>query len=197
MVVGAIPRLRYVVFSDDLLRDLQDRELLAVLGHELGHTQHRHLWFYLAVILACIGGLASFQQLTGIDHISPPAWLSNVPQVWLDSAGAGLGLIVMYRVIFGIASRACEREADLAGVRLSGDSEAMESALKTVARLSGQSETEPNWRHGSIAERVDYLRQVRATPSLATTHHRHMRYSLILLSRQTKTKSKPPLFMLN
>lgn len=181
LVIGALPRLRYVVFSDDLLRDLQDRELLAVLGHELGHTQHRHIWLYLSLIVAVMCVSLPLQQLVNLGLLQPPAWLASLPPAWLNGLGLAVVGVFLYRVVFGMFSRACEREADLAGVRLSGDPEAMESALKTVARLSGQSETLPNWRHRSIAERVAYLRRVRADPHLATTHHLRMRFSLILL----------------
>jgi Zn-dependent protease with chaperone function len=181
MVVGALPGLRYVVFTDDLLRDLQDRELLAVLGHEIGHNQHRHLWLYL-FFLGTIATLANALQLLGARGlVEPPAWAEAMPQVWRDGFLLLVGAFFVYRVLFGALSRACERQADLAGVRLTGDPEAMESALKTVARLSGQAETAPNWRHRSIAQRVAYLRRVRAEPLLATAHHHRMRYSLVLL----------------
>lgn len=192
-VIGMVPRLRYVLFTDDLLRDLPEREVLAVLGHELGHARHGHLWIYFlfanaALLLSMVmrpemvkviqpelAGL--FAAVPGLGRALPVAGIS-------EGLAMVLVMAVLWRLVFGVLSRACERQADLAGAELAGDVTTMRDALKSVARLSGQPENEPSWRHYSIAERVAFLDRVNVDPALATQHHdrvRRMRNSLLAL----------------
>ncbi|HEX3132472.1 MAG TPA: M48 family metalloprotease, partial [Planctomycetota bacterium] len=101
-----------------------------------------------------------------------------------ELAAVMLMIAVLWRVAFGYLSRACERQADLAGAELAGDPQVMCDALKSVAHLSGQGENEPSWRHYTIAQRVAFLQAVRQRPELATWHHhlvRMMRHGLILV----------------
>lgn len=180
-VLGVVPRLRYLLFTDDLLRDLDDRQLLAVLGHELGHARHRHLWLFMlfAIVVMSLFWLAQNAQFAGLLPTLP---LPSDARGELGQVVTSLAVLALiWRGVFGFLSRGCERQADLAGVALVGDPGAMESALKSVARLSGQPEDAPNWRHYTIAERVAFLRRVRDNPATANHHHRRMRFSLVLL----------------
>jgi Zn-dependent protease with chaperone function len=191
-VVGLMPQLRYVLFTDDLMRDLPPQQLLAVLGHELGHARHGHLWLYF--LFANTTVMISFL----IDHHLPGLvrpLLGGQPEHGMMGADdpfaplvkmvVGLGVMaVLFRLVFGYLSRACERQADLAGAELVGDARTMGDALKSVARLSGQPENEPSWRHYSIADRVAFLERVQRQPELAGWHNhlvRSMRNGLIVL----------------
>jgi STE24 endopeptidase len=192
-VVGMMPQLRYVLFTDDLMRDLPSRQVLAVLGHELGHARHGHLWLYFLFANATI--MVSFlvdQWLPGLLRplVGPPpahgmAMGDDDPLAPLVKLLVGFGVMaVLFRLVFGYLSRACERQADLAGAELVGDPLVMGDALKSVAHLSGQPENEPSWRHYSIAERVAFLERVRQRPQLAGWHHhlvQSMRHGLIAL----------------
>jgi Zn-dependent protease with chaperone function len=192
-VIGMVPRLRYVLFTDDLMRDLPAPQVMAVLGHELGHARHGHLWMY--VLFANAGLLFSFLLREPFAVVLVP-WLERLlpllgitalaDQVYVvaQAVAALLMMAVMWRLAFGVLSRACERQADLAGAELAGDPQVMCDALKSVAHLSGQREDEPSWRHYSIAQRVAFLQAVRQRPEIATWHHhlvRMMRHSLILV----------------
>lgn len=192
-VIGMVPRLRYVLFTDDLMRDLPAPQVMAVLGHELGHARHGHLWMY--VLFANAGLLFSFLLREPFAAMLVPwlEWLlpvlgvtAQADQVYVvaQAAAALLMMAVMWRLAFGVLSRACERQADLAGAELAGDPQVMCDALKSVAHLSGQREDEPSWRHYSIAQRVAFLQAVRQRPEIATWHHhlvRMMRHGLILV----------------
>ena len=191
-VVGMMPRLRYVLFTDDLMRDLPPSQVLAVLGHELGHARHGHLWLYF--LFANTTVMISFLIDNWLPGVLRPL-LGRLPEHGVMGADdplaplvklvVGLGVMgVLFRLVFGYLSRACERQAYLAGAELVGDARIMGDALKSVAQLSGQPENEPSWRHYSIAERVVFLDRVHQQPELVGWHHhlvRSMRNGLIAL----------------
>lgn len=192
-VIGLVPRFRYVLFTDDLVRDLTPNELTAVLGHELGHARYKHLWVYflfatLVVLVVSLIQLPLAQYVRPFLAPPPLGILPLSPQDPWGSISLGISslllLAFMWRLLFGYVSRACERQADIAGAQLAGSPLIMASALKSVARLSGQPEDAASWRHHSIAERVAFMERVNAQPLLSDLHHRlvaSMRNFLITL----------------
>ena len=190
MVIGVLPRLRYVLFTDDMLRDFPQDQRLAVLGHELGHARYQHLWVYLLFALAT--GLLSFAARGPLD-----AWLAGLPGMATidEDVRAGIGALlllgVQWRLMFGFLSRACEREADAAGAELAGGGDmrqgalTMRQALGTVAQLAGIDPRTPSWRHYSLHERMVWLDRVAAQPQVAVLHHRQVRHLVELLAAAT------------
>ncbi len=176
VVVGVLPGLRVVMLSDGLLADLSDEQLIAVIGHELGHTRHRHLLTYLLFFLT-ISSLASLGMTLG--------WFPDLDAVtnrpWSETGMAIVAGFIAIRMGFGWWSRKCERQADLAGAQLVGSPQVMAGALKVVARLSGEPEDARNWSHSSTGQRVAFMAAVAADPNQAHRHHRTMRYSLVIL----------------
>jgi Zn-dependent protease with chaperone function len=190
MVIGVLPRLRYVLFTDDMLRDFSAEQRVAVLGHELGHARYGHLWVYLLFALAT--GLLSFAARGPLD-----AWLITLPGLSRidEDIRAGIGalllLAVQWRFLFGFLSRACEREADAAGAELAGSGDLrqgagiMREALGAVAHLAGIDPRAPSWRHYSLHERMLWLERVAAQPQVAALHHRHVRLIVDALAAMT------------
>jgi Zn-dependent protease with chaperone function len=180
MVLGLVPWMRYVLFTPDLLRELPPRQVEAVLGHELGHVRHRHLWLYL--LFAVTAGLGSWtladplrlvlQQLPFLTGWSP-ALIQGLISVGLAVAA--------WRLAFGILSRACERQADLAGAQMVGDPQVMGDALAAVAAAAGQEPEHANWRHGSIAARITWLQALGTDPEVGQRHGRMMAFAWLLL----------------
>lgn len=177
-VLGMLPRFRYVLFSTDLLRELPPEQITAVLGHELGHIRHRHLWIYLLFLFAAVVW----------------SWTLSVPLAGFlgtldgfESLGAearqGIAIVALFlfflRGVFGVLSRACERQADLAGAELAGGTTAMRDALRNVAVLSGQPLDAPSWRHHSIQDRAAYLERIEEDATLARRHHALVRRMLL------------------
>lgn len=120
LIVGLLPPVRYVIFTDRILEELTPEELDAVLGHEIGHAKHGHIWFYGAFLALSIGVLAALlvylgQQLDAYARATGyelPAWVEDwlpLPPV-LVTAG-----YVFF--VFGYLSRRCERQADVYGCR--------------------------------------------------------------------------------
>jgi len=183
VVFGLVPRFRYVLLTDDLLRDLDADEVVAVLGHELGHVRHGHLHLILLFALT-VSGVGLGMWVSGdVGRLLELPGLRDLDGVAAQGVLMMAGLVLAWRVLFGVVSRACERQADLAGAEVGGN-EAMQRALKSVARLSGQPEDAPSWRHHSIARRVAFLALAQRNVALADLHHRlvaSMRFSLLVL----------------
>lgn len=116
MIVGLLPRVRYVIFTDRLLDEMPPDELDAVFGHEVGHARHGHIWYYVAFLALSMAVLAASFLLiaqsldkSGFDVPEPyVGWLTVPPLV---VSGAYIFLV------FGFLSRRCERQADVFGCR--------------------------------------------------------------------------------
>lgn len=202
LAIGLLPRLRWILVSDDLLRDLPPDQVRAVVGHEAGHHRHGHMrlymWFALCAMLAkwsALGLLLGTVDAAGVplsipfgfDAAPSTGLLFRIPGVDALPSDVVLGVamaaavLAVWRVAFGFVSRACEREADIAGAGAAGPA-AMAAALQTVARLSGTPDDAPSWRHHPIRERVRFLHALARDPGLATHHRRfvrHMRLAII------------------
>ncbi len=130
MVIGLLPWIRYVVFTDRLLEDFTPDEVEAVFGHEVGHVKHQHMLYYLGFLLGSVFILGTLAQLTdrlatvylkdtsardwmaglaGKLHLGEHGYLALVPLVVL--------LLSYIFVVFGFLSRRCERQADVFGCR--------------------------------------------------------------------------------
>jgi STE24 endopeptidase len=116
MIVGFLPRIRYVIFTDRILDELPPDELDAVFGHEVGHAKHGHMWLYAVFLALSITTLAAAFLLLGqqLDAagVELPKWVEG----WISLPP--LVLIVGYIfLVFGYLSRRCERQADVYGCR--------------------------------------------------------------------------------
>lgn len=198
LALGIVPGMRWVLVSRDLLADLPPDQIRAVVGHELGHHRHRHLvtylWFALAVNSAlwfAMKILVGTADPAGRPLFGPsadlhagllfslPGMTSANPMAVVWTTGAALVLLA-WRGLFGVVSRACEREADIHGAALAGP-EHMAAALRTVARSSGTPEDAASWRHRPIAARMAFLAALMREPSLAATHRMIVRDMRLLI----------------
>lgn len=83
VVVGAVPGLRRVFLTDELLRRFSRDEIRAIFRHELGHVSRGHLWTRGAVLLAPLTILVALAA--GFLHGTETGWLADYWQtrVWL------------------------------------------------------------------------------------------------------------------
>jgi STE24 endopeptidase len=188
-VAGFLPGLRYVFLSDALLRQLDDEEVEAVFGHEVGHVRHRHLLLRVAAMLvpvclwlliqsACPDAARRLEELLVRDALGSQA---SVGLAML----CGLGLYVL--VVFGAYSRILETQADLYGCRSTGllaedrPRLAFISALEKLAAANGIDRKASSWQHASVAQRVDFLRQTALDPDCERRFHRRVRVLNLLI----------------
>jgi Zn-dependent protease with chaperone function len=127
LVIGVVPWLRYVVFTDRLLEEFTPDEVEAVFGHEVGHYKHHHMLYYLGflVLSLCVflaGSVVVQGWLSPSEVAGKPA--PSVADAMLGSDATVLGtlpaaavLLAYIFVVFGLLSRRCERQADIFGCK--------------------------------------------------------------------------------
>ena len=117
---GGFGKAKRVVLFDTLIEKLTTRELLAVLGHELGHFAHGDIYKNIALVGGML--LAMFGIFGNLpDSLYSELGLSQAPYVvmiLLMLFMPVLGFLMM--PIMGIVSRHNEYEADKMGSELAG-----------------------------------------------------------------------------
>lgn len=81
-----------IVFFDTLLAHLQPQEIEAVLAHELGHFQHRHLWKRL-----CLMAMMGLAFLWGFSQLMVQDWF--FAGLGVSQPGNAAGLILFSLVL--------------------------------------------------------------------------------------------------
>lgn len=179
-VMGVVAPLRYVLITEAMLEQLDDRKIEAVYGHEAGHVKRWHI-IYLLLFAAISGGLLTIFSVRSQADMSMQTY--QITAVILGGI-----LFIKWSVFFGWISRRFERQADIYGVRtlmLTGlgchspcrihdeqpiqmspeetldkdtplcktAAEFYSATLDQVAMLNGIPPESNSWRHGSIADR--------------------------------------------
>ena len=154
LVIGPVPRLRYVLVTDYLLETLEQDELEAVVAHELGHARQHHVLVKLGALLllvaAAVGvGVALVPLIRDTGPIVPVLAIPVLVVAALLLVQGALGLLL-------------ERKADDYAARLAG-ADPMIRALERLAEANLlKRRTGPLWNllthHPGISERVERLR---------------------------------------
>jgi Zn-dependent protease with chaperone function len=165
--VNGIGPTNRIVMGDTLLAKMSHDEVLAVMGHEMGHYVLRHVWKGLAFSLAVsffvlfLGqrvyeyGLAKWGPRWGLTGPGDPA---SVP--WLLIVVSALGFLLS-PVISGY-SRSVEHQSDMFSLELTHLNEPMATAFRKMAEDSKR-DPSPHpviefWRysHPPIAKRIPF-----------------------------------------
>ena len=177
-VVGLLPRFRYVFLTDGLLQILAPDEVEAVFAHEAGHARRGHV----PIFLGYTGLLALAAFLPGTVLGPLEALSAEIPEVFR----ALLVVLVWLGFVFGWVSRRFEQEADVFGIetlpparRDDGSPAPPEEhpfarALERIAAAAGGIREMTGWRHFSIAQRVEFVRQYLADGDVRRTYRRHI-----------------------
>ncbi|MEQ9617324.1 MAG: M48 family metallopeptidase [Phycisphaerales bacterium] len=173
-VVGLLGRARYILLTDGLLEEMEEREVEAVMAHEIAHVVYKHIaWLMAALIITVVLAGAAFSYvyigIAGTDVAPGPR--GSVSMLATESAAIAWSLFAGI-LVFGFVSRRFERQADAFAVRMLAEEDrelsgevagpvvldttqprVMIDALSRVASLNHIPRSQFMWRHGSILSR--------------------------------------------
>jgi heat shock protein HtpX len=129
---GRNPEHAAVAATTGILRVLSEREMRGVMAHELAHVKHRDILISTisATMAGAISALANFAMFFGgRDEQGRPANpIAGIAVALLAPLAAGLIQMAI--------SRSREFEADRGGAQISGDPQALASALDKIHRYA-------------------------------------------------------------
>ena len=183
-VMGLVGKFRYILVTPALLRSLNDDELAAVILHEIGHVNHRHMLWYLiffAGFITC--NIMWYEPLLLLILLAvslfpasffPEMMASRFYSILTGAAFISL-FIVYFRYVFGFFMRNFERQADLYLYRFFPDASPLIRTFYKIAAVSRQDMERPNWHHFSIGQRIRFLEKCQENRAVIMMHHRRVR----------------------
>jgi heat shock protein HtpX len=145
---GRNPDHAAVAATTGIIRVLSARELRGVMAHELAHVKHRDILISTisATMAGAIGMLANFGMLFGgrDSEGRPSNPIAGIAVAILAPLAASLIQMAI--------SRAREFEADRGGAEISGDPQALASALQKIQRVAQGLPLEAAERHPETAQ---------------------------------------------
>jgi len=181
-VIGVLGAVRYILLTDGLLEEMEEREVEAVMAHEIGHVVWKHIiWLMASLIISSIlaGAIFSIVAIFVIDQ----TMVDGAPSLamTLTESAAVVWSLGVALLVFGFVSRRFERQADAFAVRMfveeraeadpgasrivsEPDSRVMIHALDRVAELNDIPKKAFMWRHGSIRSRQIALARLVGQP---------------------------------
>ncbi len=145
---GRNPEHAAVAATTGILRVLSERELRGVMAHELAHVRHRDILISTvsATMAGAISMLANFAMFFGGRNSDGRSTNPIVGILVMLLAPIAAGLIQM------AISRAREFEADRGGAEISGDPQALASALQKIHQAAQGIPLAPAEQHPETAQ---------------------------------------------
>ena len=145
---GRNPDHAAVAATTGILRALTERELRGVMAHELAHVKHRDILISTisATMAGAISMLANFAMFFGGRNSEGRSTNPIVGLLVMLLAPIAAGLIQM------AISRGREFEADRGGAEISGEPQALASALQKIHRIAQGLPLETTERHPETAQ---------------------------------------------
>ncbi len=159
---GGLGNSKRVVLYDTLLEKLNKSEIVAILGHELGHYSHKDIFKNIATV-----GVFLFFVLSTIGNLPESIFLELGI---VATAGVKLAVIMMllpifsfiYMPVMGLLSRHNEYEADKFGAKIGGKQNLINALLKLVNENKSFPKSHPiyiffYYTHPPVLERLKAL----------------------------------------
>jgi len=159
---GGLGKSKRVVLFDTLLQKLTPQELIAVLGHELGHFAHGDLYKNIAMV-----GVMLFAMFVGFGNLPQSLYLqlgvSPSPHIMMMLFILLLPMVSFVMMpLMGLVSRHNEYEADRKGSELGGAQHLISALTKLVSENKSFPLSHPVYRffhttHLPVIERLRAL----------------------------------------
>ena len=159
---GGLGKSKRVVLFDTLIEKLNTKELLAVIGHELGHFTHGDIWKNLALM----GGLL-FVAFYLFGHLPDSLFIQMgvVPQAGVQIAMLMLLLPLLsfvFTPFMSAVSRHNEYSADAFGAEMGGKENLVSALMKLVTENKSFPKSHPlviffYYTHPPVLERLKEL----------------------------------------
>lgn len=170
-IIGVFSRTTNLFFTKDILSILNEKEIEAVMLHEIGHSKYKHIIFYLFFFMLIKTFLMFLVFIPGIEIFG--GVISFVI------------LLISLRYAWGWLSRQFERQADLNAAEAQGTPEHIVNSFYKIAGR-GHALDKPSWHHGSLRERINNLIEAFETngSTIRIAYHNHIKKikTMILLS---------------
>jgi Zn-dependent protease with chaperone function len=205
-VMGVLPMVRYILLSDLLLETMSDRQIEAVFAHELGHVAHKHLtWQGVFVVILMLALIGPGKWVGDLSSAHLPTWMSDALPV-IEGIG---GLLLLFGVLSRFFERQADvyaaRTIESINQAVPDQTPLVEtgrtprkprrsashvgeygatvfgSALYRVAVINNISVASRNLTHGSIADRIEYLRVLSTDPARTRRFDRFMVWVYVTL----------------
>ena len=159
---GGLGKTKRVVLFDTLLEKLTPKELLAVLGHELGHFSHGDIWKNIAMM-----GVLLFTSFFLLGHLPDELFLDMGVE---HKAGVEIAMMMLllplvsfvFTPIMSLVSRHNEYGADEFGSKLGGKENLVSALIKLVDENKSFPKSHPlvvffYYTHPPVLERLKEL----------------------------------------
>lgn len=173
MVIGLIPKWRYVIFTDTLLAMMTEEETETVFGHEIGHARQYHILFYLMFSVGYICLALVLEQVLKSYSSGNASWIQGNIFTFM---------MIYWIVLFGYISRRLEHQADLFGSLITNNFNAFANALRKIASLNAMSGSEKSVQHPSIEKRVRFLAAAQESPQFIKEFIKSLRKLVYVLT---------------
>ncbi len=163
--LAGLGRTRRVVLGDNLIKQMTVPEIVSVIGHEVGHYRHRHIW--KGIVIGTLEQLAVFFLLSVVMRAAFPGFpgssreVLTVLPIMLIIGGTASSLV--FGPVTNALSRQFEKQADLYAAAHVKDPHAFATALAGLADRN-LSNAYPAWwvkvlyyRHPPVGERLQYI----------------------------------------
>lgn len=159
---GGLGKSKRVVLFDTLLEKLNKNELLAVLGHELGHFKHGDIWKNIILM-----GILLFTSFFILGNLPDELFteMSVIPTAGVQIATMSILLPVVsfiFTPIMSFVSRHNEYEADEFGSKMGGKENLVSALMKLVTENKAFPKSHPlviffYYTHPPVIERLKEL----------------------------------------
>ncbi len=159
---GGLGKSKRVVLFDTLLEKLNKKELLAVLGHELGHFKHGDIWKNIILM-----GILLFTSFFILGNLPDELFteMSVIPTAGVQIATMSILLPVVsfiFTPIMSFVSRHNEYEADEFGSKMGGRENLVSALMKLVTENKAFPKSHPlviffYYTHPPVIERLKEL----------------------------------------